>query len=473
MTNMETDQTALPVVVIGAGPVGLAAAAHLANAGESFLVLEAGTEVGAAMRQWAHVRVFSPWRHDIDDVAAVMLAKTGWQLTDGDAYPTGGDLIDHYLAPLAALPQIAPHLRVNTRVVSVSRAGFDKVKTPDREHAPFLLIVSTPTGEERILARAVIDASGTWATPNPLGSGGVPAIGETSFARQLFYGIPDVLGRDRERYAGKRVLVVGSGHSAFNALIDLVKLSRETPGATISWAVRRAPTPHMYGGEHNDALPARGSIGTQVRQEVERGDIRLETGFKIQRLSELNSRLMVESQDGRIIGPFDEIVVTTGFRPQLAMLSELRLSLDPALESPSALAPLIDPNVHSCGTVPPHGAEELRHPEADLYIVGMKSYGRAPTFLMLTGYEQVRSVVAAIRGDWDAARRVKLILPESGVCSLDTEGPSEAAACCDIAPTAEVSCCTPLHTDGDHCCVESRELALAGVGSDGAAQCCG
>ncbi len=469
---METEQTVLPVVVIGAGPVGLAAAAHLATAGEPFLVLEAGAEVGAAVRQWAHVHVFSPWRYDVDAVAAAMLTARGWQMPDGDDYPTGGDLIDHYLAPLAALPEIAPYIRFSTRVASVSRAGFDKMKTREREQAPFLVIATAPTGEERILARAVIDASGTWETANPLGSGGVPAIGEQEFQHKLFYGIPDALERDRERYAGKRVLVVGSGHSAFNALVDLVKLSHEAPETEISWVVRRTPTPQMYGGEQNDALPARGSIGMRVRQYVEGGDINLASGFKIQRLIELNGGLMVESEDGRVLGPFDEVVVATGFRPQLAILSELRLSLDPALESPSALAPLIDPNVHSCGTVRPHGAEELRHPEANFYIVGMKSYGRAPTFLMLTGYEQVRSVVAAIRGDWDEARAVELELPETGVCSIDGGGAAETVPCCDSTPTTEVSCCTPLPGGSAHCCEESRDLELVGAGSDGSARCC-
>ena len=121
------------------------------------------------------------------------------------------------------------------------------------------------------------------------------------------------------------------------------------------------------------------------------------------------------------------MIAATGFRPDLALLRELRLGLDPHRGTPCARA-LIDPNIHSCGTVPPHGVEELKHPEADFFTVGMKSYGRAPTFLMLTGYEQVRSVVAALVGDWEAARNVELVLPETGVCN----GPaaSDAAACC-------------------------------------------
>ena len=111
----------------------------------------------------------------------------------------------------------------------------------------------------------------------------------------------------------------------------------------------------------------------------------------------------------------------------------MRLDLDPAVESPRALAPLIDPNLHSCGTVRPHGAEELKHPDANLFAIGMKSYGRAPTFLMLTGYEQARSVVSAIAGDWEAARRVELVLPETGVCSLDRDVESSGACCGPVA----------------------------------------
>ncbi len=134
------------------------------------------------------------------------------------------------------------------------------------------------------------------------------------------------------------------------------------------------------------------------------------------------------SDGDRSLAPVDEIIAATGFRPDWSILSEVRLDLDPAVESPRALAPLIDPNVHSCGTVPPHGAEELKHPDANLFVVGMKSYGRAPTFLLLTGYEQARSVVSAIAGDWEAARRVELVLPETGVCS--TGRLAEAAGSC-------------------------------------------
>jgi hypothetical protein len=244
----------------------------------------------------------------------------------------------------------------------------------------------------------------------------------------IFYGIPDVIGKDRERYAGQRVLVVGSGHSAFNALLELATLAEQEPSTRIVWAIRRHDTQLLFGGGERDGLPARGLLGQRMQDLLERGSIQLVTGVSIQALSRHAQGIAIEGEEERI-GFVDEIIATTGFRPDLSLIQELRVALDASVESPVALAPLIDPNLHSCGTVPPHGVEELAHPEANFYIVGMKSYGRAPTFLMLTGYEQVRSIVAALAGDWDAARMVELVLPETGVCSTDAGG-----SCC--APAA-------------------------------------
>jgi len=445
----------LPVAVIGAGPVGLAAAAHLLAQGEDPVIFEAGPVAGSNVLAWGHVRLFSPWRYMVDAAARELLTAGGeWREPHGDAYPTGRELVEGYLAPLAALPAIRSRLRLESRVTQVTRDGVDKIKNEGRDDAPFVLTVQRPDGsEEPFLARAVIDASGTTTTPNPLGASGVPAIGERQLADHIFYGIPDVLGVHRDRYAGQRVLVVGSGHSAFNALLDLVDLAAEAPDTCITWAIRRRGDrlSTLFGGGTNDALPARGELGERVQRLVADKRLRLVSGFRVARLTETDEGILVAGDD-EVIGPVDAIIATTGFRPDLSLLSELRLDLDPAVESPTALAPLIDPNVHSCGSVPPHGEAELRHPESGAYIVGMKSYGRAPTFLMLTGYEQVRSIAAAIAGDWEAARDVQLVLPETGVCSsgiLAERGVASAeAACCGSAPVAEPpaqggSCCGP------------------------------
>lgn len=428
----------LPLVVIGAGPIGLAAAAHALSRSLTPVVFEAGASVGAGVRRWGHVRMFSPWRSNVDAVSAAILARYGWSLSNPDGFPTGNDLAADYLEPLAATSELAGAIRLQTRVLSVARQDHDLMKDGARDDAPFLVRVVGPAGEEEVLARAVIDASGTIETPGTLGASGLPALGERAAADRIFYGMPDVLGAQRRRYAGRRVLVVGSGHSALNALLDLARLAEIDPATRITWAIRR-PTPRqLLGGAGNDQLVERGRLGSEAGRLLDQGRVELMAGFRLDRLT-MTGDGIVASSGARSAAPVDEIVAATGFRPDWSILSEVRLDLDPAVQSPRALAPLIDPNVHSCGTVRPHGAEELKQPDRNLFAIGMKSYGRAPTFLMLTGYEQARSVVAAIAGDWAAARRVELVLPETGVCSSDRSADSAASACCGAAPVEPVS----------------------------------
>ena len=414
----------LPIAVIGAGPVGLAAAAHLVERGLEPIVFEARAHVGASVRSWGHVRVFTPWALNIDPAAERLLARTAWERPECDGYPTGDEIVARYLAPLAAVPELAGRLRLGARVMAVTKHGIDKLKDDGRDEAPFELVVDEAGVERRYLAAAVMDASGTLTRPNPLGAGGVPAAGEPGASERVFYGIPDVLGTDRGRYAGRRALVVGSGHSAFNAILDLVALRDSEPATEIVWAIRGAAPGRKYGGGDDDQLPARGALGAAARGLVEDGSVELVGGFQTRTVSVVDGRLGVADGDSVIVG--DEVIAATGFRPELSLLGELRLELDERVEAPRRLAPLIDPNVHSCGSVPPHGVDELSHPDAGVYIVGMKSYGRAPTFLLRTGYEQVRSVVAALAGDWEAARRVELALPETGVCNRPRRGATGA-----------------------------------------------
>lgn len=437
--------TTLPVAVIGAGPVGLAAAAHLHERGIPFVVFEVGDDVATSIREWAHVQLFSPWSYNIDPAARRLLEAGGWVAPDEGEHPTGGELIEHYLEPLALLAPIGSALRTNRLVTGITRVATDKVTTAGRSEAPFQITTESPYGPERTLARAVIDATGTWLTPNPVGADGSPAIGERNAAELIEAGIPDVLGRDRRRYAARRVAVVGSGHSAQNAIRDLAVLAARTPGTEVTWIVRRADPGHMFGGQADDQLPERGRLGADAQHVVDDGVVQLVTGFRTDRITHGPDGATLVAVDGRQVGPFDRIVNATGFRPDMTMLSELRVDVDPVLQSARALAPMIDPNVHSCGSVPPHGATELAHPEPGFYIVGAKSYGRAPTFLLATGYEQVRSVVAELAGDRAAAADVQLILPETGVCSLDRT-PADAAPVLDRAnpitvPDAAAVCC--------------------------------
>ncbi len=432
---MTTQLDHLPVAVIGAGPVGLAAAAHLTDRGVAFTILEAGDSPAAAVRQWGHVRLFSPWRYNIDAAAARLLTDAGWVRPDDDKLPTGAQLAADYLQPLADLPALKPHIRYGARVTAVTRLGLDRLRSTGRADTPFLIRLAD--GED-LPARAVIDASGTWGTPNVLGASGIPAHGEVEAAAYIENALPDVLGRDRDRFTGRHTLVVGAGHSAANTLLALAELE---PPATVTWAIRAATPARTYGGEAADALPARGAIGARLREHVESGAIRLLTGFSVQAVTAGPDG--AEVSDGTRTVRVDRIVSATGFRPDHSIGAELRLDLDPIMGSTRALAPLIDPNEHSCGTVPPHGADELAHPEPGFYAIGVKSYGRAPTFLLATGYEQARSVAAAVDGDWTAARDVQLDLPETGVCNSnpvvgDDTIAADGGGCCG-APAAEAS----------------------------------
>ena len=381
------------------------------------------------------------------------LERHGWVMPEGDAYPTGHELVEHYLEPLAGTRELAPFITFNARVTAVARQGHDLMKDAARETSPFLVRVAGPDGEQDVLAQAVIDASGTIETPGALGASGLSAIGERAAAERIFYGIPDVLGSHRARYEGRRVLVVGSGHSALNALLDLAALTAEDAHTHIVWAIRRPVIGQLLGGARNDQLEERGKLGSRVRALLDAGRLELVTGFHVDRITQTADGLVV-SAGTRHLKAVDQIIAATGFRPNWSILSEVRFDLDPAVQSPRALAPLIDPNVHSCGTVRPHGAEELKQPDGNLFVIGMKSYGRAPTFLMLTGYEQARSVVAAIAGDWEAARRVELVLPETGVCTLDAASQG-ADSCCGSAEPAAVPVFIGVgspSTSGSSCC---------------------
>lgn len=444
-----TSLDALPVAVIGAGPVGLAAAAHLIRRGLPVKIYEAGATVAANVRDWGHVRLFSPWEYNTDTAARALLQAHGWQEPPAKAMPTGSDLYEAYLKPLAETPEMAAVIETGATVKAITRQGADKVLSRGRETKPFVLAVSSGNGTiRRDLARAVIDASGTWTAPNPLGAGGILAEGEGENANRIAYGIPDVLGRDRAIYEGRTTLVVGAGHSAANVLLDLAKLADRNPATSILWATRGENLMRVYGGGRADWLPARGELGSSLKALVDSGRVTLVAGFSATRVRTVGDQVMVESGT-RELGPVDRIVVSTGQRPDLNLTRELRLDLDPWLESSKALGPLIDPNLHSCGSVPPHGHRELAHPEPGFYTVGIKSYGRAPTFLMLTGYEQVRSVVAAIAGDFAEADDVHLVLPETGVCSTSrpADGEQTSPDCCGGPAPAEVDACCVADAD--------------------------
>ncbi|MFH1804139.1 MAG: NAD(P)-binding domain-containing protein [Pseudomonadota bacterium] len=455
----------LPVVIIGAGPVGLAAAAQCAGYGISAVILERGPQVAQSLRAWGHVRVFSPWSLIIDRAARKLLGTTGWQGPDEDLLPTGAEIVTDYLEPLATHPAIAPHIRYGRAVMAVTRAA----------DGPFILHHQGADGaEETLMARAVIDASGTWDYPNPMGIDGNLVLGEAALAGKIAYGLPDVAGMLRGQYVGKHTLVIGSGHSAMNVVLALLQVQKDAPQTRVSWGLRHDNFEKLLGGGLNDQLPARGELGLAAKRAIASGALRLLAPLEVYKVSaapddQLRLDVMLKGAATEILA--DRVVVSTGFRPDLSLLQDLHLSLDPVVEAPTLLAPMIDPRLHSCGTVPPHGVVELQHPETGFFIAGSKSYGRAPTFLMATGYEQVRSIVAELAGDHEAARQVQLVLPETGVCkgAQDVAGETASEGCCGgPAPLGVVACCVAD--------AKAKEAGKAGCGCDStpvAKTCCG
>lgn len=434
----------ISVIVIGAGPVGLAASAHLAERDVPFLLLEAGSGPAAAVRAWQHVQLFTPWQYNVDAAAGRLLEASGWVSPEPEAFPTGRDLVHDYLLPLAHHPRIWPHLLFGRRVTSITRESISKLEPRTGEH-PFTIETIGEDGEVAIYrAMAVIDASGLWNTPNPAGADGRPASGERAVRDRISYGVPDIAGAWRSRFQGQRTLVVGSGHSAFNALSSLVGLAEDDPATGVLWALRGDPGDASVQGCKDDELTERTLVRREIGRYLDDGRIHVFAGTRITGFSNTADGIVTYTGD-RQLPPVDAIVVATGFRPDHRFASELRLDLHPVFECAYALAPLIDPEIAACGTVSPHGAYHLAHPEPGYWIVGAKSYGRAPTFLLLTGYEQVRSVVAAIASD-EAAIDVQLELPVTGLCS----------ACTAFLEDREVGECS-CSLDDDECCAEGPE----------------
>ncbi|SEI02681.1 MULTISPECIES: NAD(P)-binding domain-containing protein [unclassified Leifsonia] len=418
----------LPVAIIGAGPIGLAAAANLVERGIDFVVYEAGEDAGASIQKWAHIRFFSPWRHLIDPASLRLLEGTGWAPPEGSGLPTGGEFVASYLRPLSKLEAIDSRIRYGATVDAVSREGMDRTRSAGRADTPFLLRIADANGVQEVTARAVIDASGTYLTPNRLASSGLDPLGLPAVAGHVSHALPDVLGRERHRFAGKRVTVVGAGHSAANTLLNLAALKREVPETQITWLIRNAGAVRVTTSD-DDGLAARAAIGKRVDRLIGTGGIHQLDRFEILRVAPIQGGVrLIGQRAGEVVEHDTDVVVNaTGFRPNLDVLREIRLELDEIVEAPARLAPLIDPNVHTCGTVEPHGFAELQHPEPDFFLAGMKSYGRAPTFLLATGYEQVRSITAYLAGDIASATKVQLVLPATGVCST---GPAGSSSCC-------------------------------------------
>ncbi|HTM57505.1 MAG TPA: NAD-binding protein [Candidatus Udaeobacter sp.] len=399
------------LAVIGAGPIGLEAASAALDRGFDVHVFERG-EVGDHVLAWGHVPLFTPWRMNLGPSGRVRLEAQGWTAPDPASMPTGSELVTRGLAPLAGLPGMRERIHTHTQIVHVSRRGClkgDSIGADQRREFPFRLLARDAGGRESFLhAYSVIDASGVYGQPNWAGDGGIPARGELYLAPQMSYHVDDVRGLRRARHAGKRTLVIGGGASAATVVSDLLELANEAPGTSIAWATRR-PASELYAPIRNDSLPARARLYEKARTLLGSADPRLIpiTGVVVEGF-EFNSathryRVTLRRVDDAAaprIEEVDAVIVNTGFGPDDSIYRELQVHECYASRGPMKLAAaLLDSGAADCVTVPAFGADVLANPEPDFFILGNKSYGRNPHFLLETGYRQVSDVIEKLARD--------------------------------------------------------------------------
>ena len=394
------------LAVIGAGPVGLEAAARALDAGFDVHVFERGV-VASHPRGWGHVRLFTPWRMLIGPAGRARLDASGWTAPDPEEFPLGRELAERYLEPLARLPELAPRIHTHAQVVHVSRSGLLKRDAPGgsvagRRAHPFRLLVRDTGGRENFLhACAVIDASGVYGQPNWAGDGGIPARNEVYLAPQMSYHVDDVLELRRERYAGRRTLVIGGGDSAATAVADLIQLAAEAPGTSVAWATRKAAAALYPVSEDEIALPGLRALMERARAIVRDGHpaithiggVRVE-GFEFNSATHRYRVALTDGTSSRV-EEVDQVIALTGYGPDNAIYRELQVHECYASRGPMKLAAALDGST-GCTTTPAFGADLLENPEPDFYILGHKSYGRTPHFLMETGYRQAAEVVAKL-----------------------------------------------------------------------------
>jgi len=393
------------LAIVGAGPVGLEAAAAALDQGLDVHVFERG-EVGAHPLGWGHVRMFTPWRMNLGPHATRRLKAHGWSAPEPDDCPSGADYAERYLQPLARLPELEHRVHAHAQVVHIGRRGVlkgDAIGSPLRREHPFRLLVRDPGGRESFLhACALIDASGVYGQPNWAGDGGIPARSELYLKPQLFYRLPDVLGLDRERFAGKATLVIGAGASAATTVAALARLADEAPGTRVVWAARgRAET--LYPESADDPLPERRALHAAARSLARGGSPAVTPvggvvveGFEFNSATHRYRVTLVAGGEAQVV-EVDQVVVNTGFGPDNALYRELQVHECYASRAPMKLAAaLLGAAAGDCLTTPAFGADVLASPEPDFFILGHKSYGRSPHFLLETGFHQADEVVTRL-----------------------------------------------------------------------------
>lgn len=386
------------LVIIGAGPMGLSAALLAQERGFDVTVLEKGL-VGDAPRRWgSSTRLFSPMSMNLPPIARSVL---GASLPPGDALLTGPQLADRVLVPIASSPRFAGRVLTGHRVVSVGRAGLTRADLPGhplRAERPFRLLVVSSDGERVIETDLVFDASGVHDNPNWGGPGGLPAIGERQVASRLIHRLGE-LEMHRDRLSG-RILLVGSGHSAANALLILEMIATENPGMRVTWAVRSAnlrPCAEVA----DDPLQERDRVVRRANDLAADppGFLTIARRTGMTAIGPDGERftvtLSVSGAREQMEETFDQVIVMTGYRPDLTFLSELPIEISPVTEGAAGLSRALSHST-DCLTLPTVIPRDLDSGEPGFHFVGAKSYGRSATFLLRTGLAHLEVILDGI-----------------------------------------------------------------------------
>lgn len=389
------------IAILGAGPIGIEAALHARALNHDVIVFERG-EVADSVASWGFVRLFSPWRMNITPLGMRVLGGKN-DIGDPDACPAGGEFRERYLLPLAASTALKDCIQSHTQVLAVGREDFlksDEIGTGRRAGSAFRILVRDASGKERLeRADVVLDCTGTYGHHRWAGRGGIPAVGEQTHAARITYTIPDLLGKDRQRFAGRHVLLIGSGHSAATTLADLEKLCADAPETRVTWVMRK-PGPAMAELLH-DPLPQRARLAARARELVVVPPRWLQILPNVAMESvEGSSRLAVvlSSESNDLALEVDEIVAMVGYSPDTSIYDQLQIHQCYASAGPIKLAAaLLGERGADCLTAGQSlTAETLINPEPDFFILGAKSYGTNSNFLLQIGHQQIRDVFTLI-----------------------------------------------------------------------------
>lgn len=428
MSSEQAQGAAKRVAIIGAGPIGIEAALYASTLGHDVTVYERG-DLAQAVQSWGHVTLFSPWRMNTSPLGRACLEQAGFpsvaQADELERCPRGSELFDRYLLPLSQIPRLSGRLRLHHRVLSVGRPWLlkgEQIGKASRSVQGFQLLLqaetsaigsATPAAETLEYADVVLDCSGTFASPNPIGAGGMPAIGERALGDRILRHPPDVLGKLRARFAGRRVLIVGGGHSAATAAVHLAQLLGE--GTSVIWAQRdheAVPFPSAQ-SDSEDPLSERRQLHLAANRLPSQAGVRYLAGTMVSSLRrQADDSILVTlvrrdraGQHGEQAAlehvVVDEVLGLTGYGPDRSIYEQLQVHECYASFGPMKLAAVLLGASGDCLAQPTPGPETLKNPEPNFFILGAKSYGRNSAFLLQIGHAQIRSVFQLLHGQPD------------------------------------------------------------------------